>query len=197
MFDEEIKKKISFLKIDKDCIEQSDKMIELKETQKQGEVNLNLEVNNPCIAFKKLDDNIFQYLKCGECADDIIFEKSDNTWILHIIEFKRTVKSDEWIKVKSQFKGAFLNAIVIAGYLGIKINMDNIKLYTGFRNDKILKQRLASPAELKGQIGKSLRCNDTEDWESGQVLLSVFNTIVCIHTKIQLDVDTGQGKFTI
>ncbi|CAM2079423.1 MAG: hypothetical protein NSGCLCUN01_03643 [uncultured Clostridium sp.] len=195
MFSEEIKKMIGYLKTDRSCIEISQENIFLEERSKDGEAKLDLIVNSPCIAFKQVDKNKNSYFAYKKCADNMIFQNVNNTWVLHIVEFKKTVKSDEWEKIKTQFLGCLLNAIGMAGYLGINIDYKNIQLYTCFRNDKINSQRLASPIELRGKVGKSLKKNNTDDWEVGEVELSDFNKLKCRHNKIELNKDTGYAKY--
>lgn len=197
MFNKEIDKMISYLKKEKDCIEISEENIYLKEKSKDGEAELKLMVNNPCIVFKQVDKNLNSYLHYKRCADSIIFEKVNDTWILHILEFKKTVKSKEWNGIKEQFLGGFLNARSLAGYLGINIDYNNIKLYTCFRNDKIRAQRAATLIELRSQVGKSLKNTEVDDWESGQVELYAFNKLKCEHSRIILDKDTGGGSYSL
>ena len=195
MFSEEIERMIRYLKKDNSCIEISKESILLEERSKGGEAKLYLIINSPCIAFKQVDNNKNSYFDYKRCADNMIFQNVNNTWFLHIIEFKRTVKSDEWKKIKEQFLGCLLNAIGMAGYLGINIDYENIKLYTCFRNDKIKNQRIASPIELRGGVGKSFKNTNINDWEVGEVELSDFNKLKCIHNKIELNKDTGYAEY--
>lgn len=116
---------------------------------------------------------------------------------MHIIECKRTVKNKEWNHIKEQFKGAFLNALAISGYLGINIDMNNVKLYTALRNDKLNEYLKSNPIELKSQVGRFSEFNDMFEWNEGEVILETFNKIICKHKKIQLNVNDGTGSYYI
>lgn len=196
MFDKTIEKKLEF--IHKNLIQVSKECIEIREKSETGEVKLDINIKNWCICFNNLDKNILPYINIKNCADYIIFEKTENlSWILHIIECKRTVKNKEWSHIKEQFKGAFLNALAISGYLGINIDMNNIKLYTALRNDKLSEYLKANPIELKSQVGRLSENNDIFEWREGEVILETFNKINCKHEKIQLNVNDGTGSYSI
>lgn len=195
MFNNAIKKRIEFIK--KDCIQMSNSEIILEETKESGKAKLKINVKNPCIAFKCLDDNKLPYISWLKCADDIVFEERDGTWILHIIEFKSKVTAKRWQHIKEQFKGAILNSLSIAGYLGINFDMNDIKLYTGFKENAIPNQLLANPIMLKRQVGKSCCQNDCFDWNKGKVTLNILDTKSYLHERIELEIDSGEATINI
>ena len=139
-----------------------------------------------------MESNRPTYFKCKNCADNIVFEKiNDNEWKLHVVEFKRTVKENEWKTIKNQFKGAILNAKALSGVLDIKIK--EIKCYTGFRRDHMGKE----PASLKSLIGLDAMENLKIEWDSGKVHIDLDSKLVLEHQKVQLDIDTGEAELAI
>ena len=123
----------------------SDTLLHLTEKE-QGEADLELHLQNPCILFQGLEKKGLHYFKNPKCADYVLFEKRENLWCLHIFELKRTVKVKEWETMKDQFMGALQNALALAGFLDIKIAMDKVYLYSVYRNDKI--SDAANPSRL-------------------------------------------------
>ncbi|MEG0388623.1 MAG: hypothetical protein RR582_09870 [Niameybacter sp.] len=57
-----------------------------------------------------------------------------------------------------------------------------------------MSKREASPIELRAEVK---RLTQNTDWESGEIILDVFETIPCTHKKIQLDENTGEAAYKL
>lgn len=194
MLDDKILERIKYLK--KDHVQFSDTMLIIEETKEDGKAKLDISLTHPSVAFKKVDENKLPYISHLKCADNIIFEYNKEKWELHIFEFKKTVKLKNWISIKEQFKGAILNALSLAGFLGITFDLENVKLYTGFRKCKIEKALKTNPVLIKKLVGapkEDIAC----DWDNGQANLKILDKSVFVHKKIQLNEENGEGKFRI
>lgn len=63
--------------LNKDMYKESETEFELKEQIHQGKAKLKCTFDRYCIAFSKVDDNKFPYIKHKKCADVIVFKKID------------------------------------------------------------------------------------------------------------------------
>lgn len=189
LFTKEVDRRIGLLHSEN--IDTSDKSIIIKETVTEGRAEIILELENPCIGFKKLAECRLRYFQCQQCADYVLFELVNNAWYLHIFELKRSVTSSSWNKAKQQFLGGLLNALCIAGYLGITIKSENVKIYTCYRNDKIAEP--SEPIELRVKIGNREKNAAINDWFESSITINAYESITCEHVKVQLDKETGEG----
>lgn len=170
---------------------ESNTEFELEETIHEGRAKLICTLGKYAIAFSKVDDNKFPYIKHKKCADAIIFTKvDDDNWGLKIIEFKKTMSNSSWEKSKEQFKGAILNSLAIGGFLGIR-NFVTIEVYSAFREEKLTVANTNNPVLLKQYVGKTPQ-DKLEDWKNGYVRIDFMKERLP-HNRIQLDVD-GNGR---
>lgn len=196
MFDEKIKKRIDML--DVNLVKQSDSDFILRETEKEGEAELKLEIKNPSILFEKLEDKKLGYFNNQKCADFLLYENCKDGWRIHIFEMKRSISEKEWKKIKTQFAGALQNAQAIAGFLGINIDYSDINVYSVFRYDKI--HDVSNPAILRMQNNsRAVReeNQETADWDSSTINLDFPGINSVNHTKIMLDKKDGTGNCVI
>ena len=157
----------------------------------EGKAQLLCKFNNFSITFRNPDKKSIGYLNHQKCSDAIIFERIQaEQWVLHIIEFKRTVTKNKWDDTKAQFKGAILQASACMGLLGIS-NVVAIKCYTALRNDKI--NTTTDPFLLKTLVGQD-DANSCADWLTNKIKLDILPKRIA-HQKIILNVDTGYGEF--
>lgn len=125
------------------------------------------------------------------------YESVNGQWKLHVFELKRTVSKGNWQDMKLQFMGAMQNALAIAGFLGIYIAIDDVQVYSVYRNDKI--NDYANPVRLREQMhqrqtGESEVC---DDWNDGTVVLEFGGEVRTLHKKVKLDVETGNGIYVV
>lgn len=135
-------------------VEKSDKCSVIEEKTQSGYARLNLSFTNPCITFKKLDDNRLGYFKQKNTADGLMIEMTPEKCRLHIFELKKTIDISSLEKMLKQFKGAYLNALAIAGYLGI--TYDQVLLYCGYRYDKL--SQASDEYPLNQESGEADHC---------------------------------------
>ena len=101
----------------------------------------------------------------------------------------------EWRTIKAQFKGAIQNALAIAGFLDIEINLDRIRVYSVYRNDKL--KRFFDPVSLRFQMHEreERKCpKDCQDWNDKKVILDFLGKDTYEHNKIPLNVEDGTGS---
>lgn len=182
MFGEALEKKIK--ELDNHLVSYSNEELSFEEKQKEGKMKIKLELRNPCIMFRDLDENCLGYFDNRKTADCIVFEKKEeDVWALHIFEMKKQVKTKEWEKIRIQFKGAYYNALALAGYLGVEQFLQETRLYTCFWRDRMNLDSLASRATLSR--GNTL----LKEWMQGKVKLDCFETVNFAMKKIEVKED--------
>ena len=197
MFQEKVQKRLELLDVGSNpsqFVEISDKEFHLLEAG-TGKADLQLILNSPSVLFKFLEKKGLPYFKNKKCADYVLFENINDEWFVHIFELKRTVASDRWKYIKLQFSGALQNAYALAGVLGIKIDLDKVKAYTVYRNDKL--NDASNPAKLRYGIntkGDSTGSLEQKEWNSDTVEIDFTEKVILEHCKVQLDIETGAGQ---
>lgn len=163
MFPGELQKRLDLL--DSHLIVISDSQIHIDEKREQGRADLTLNLQNPCILFRGLENHKLGYFRNQKCADHVLFEQKDNVWILHIFEMKRSVGEKEWKTIKEQFRGAIQNALALAGVLDITVDLNKVCVYSVYRNDKL--NDVSNPVKLRYQMHdreQRKREEDCQDW---------------------------------
>lgn len=198
MFSEKLQERITML--EPELVQISDEQLELDEKSEAGEARLKLQIENPCILFRNLEKRKLQYFKNKKCADYIMYECTNNGWKLHVFELKRTVTETEWDKMKLQYKGAMQNALAIAGFLEIPIQLEKVRVYSVYRNDKI--NDYVNPVRIRermyrSRMEKSEILEERSDWNDDSVKLDFLGRERFQHKRIQLNVETGEGTCEI
>lgn len=196
MFQGELQKRLDLL--DSHLIFISDSQIHIDEKREQGRADLTLNLQNPCILFRGLEDHMLGYFKNKKCADHVLFEQKDNDWILHIFEMKRSVGEKEWKKIKEQFRGAIQNALALAGFLNITVDLNRVCVYSVYRNDKL--NDVSNPVKLRYQMHDRVQREwpeDCQDWNEDRIRLDFLNIERFKHNKIPLDVAEGKGTYNM
>lgn len=189
----DVEEKIGYFDSDKYKVSNSE--VVLKEKQKAGQVVLKCILKNETIIFPSPDKVVMPYLdnvKKGAraCPDSFLFElMQDGTWILHIMEYKKSISTDSIDKSKIQFTMGIYNARAIAGFLNIKIK--KIYVYSAYRKDTI-----GTPQALIMLRSANLSQKDraiVNDWKKERCTLKVdMEEKQFRHVKIQLD-ENGNG----
>lgn len=188
----DIQEKLEYF--DEDKVEVSDSEAAVKEKDRLGKAVVNCKFNKTTIIFHRPDENTLPYLgqKKGakSCPDGFLFEREDNgAWVLHIMEFKKTINTASIDKSKHQFTMGLYNARALAGFLNIKIK--EIFVYSAYRKDMI-----GSPQALINLRNANLNSKDratVNDWNQGKCKLEIDKKEVEFeHLKIQLD-ENGNG----
>ncbi|MCC8047412.1 MAG: hypothetical protein LIP12_18320 [Clostridiales bacterium] len=197
MFTAQVEKRLE--ELDKNLVECSEDSFHLIERKKEGEAELTVKLQNASILFKSLEDKKLQYFEIKKCADFVLFECKDDVWYVHIFEMKRSIGPKSWETVKEQFAGALLNALALAGALGIMFQLTHIIVYSCYRNDKI--DDSANPAKQRLRMS-DVRERSPEvrepglDWRNEYLLITLKRDVIsCLHRKIKLDLETGEGIF--
>lgn len=112
----------------------------------------------------------------------------------HIFEFKKTVNLNAIRKSRWQFTMGIYNARAVAAFLGIEIQ--NICLYSGYRNDKLTVQDNSQLISLRAS-NSTEAIKKIRQWEKEECELNIDGkNIVLPHKKICLD-QAGSGEFSI
>lgn len=194
MFQEKVQKRLNLFEVGQGkSVEISNQLFHLTE-KGQGEADLGIHLSRPCILFRNLENKKMQYFKNKKCADYVLFENNEERWSIHIFELKRSVSADEWKKIKIQFAGALQNALALAGVLGISVELNNIELYTVYRNDKL--NDAANPARLRCNMHKqeNRQKTDYRDWNESTITIDFVGNVAAKHHKIKLDIESGTGE---
>lgn len=186
--------------MDKNLIHKEDENIDFKiiETKKGGEGEITIHHSNPCIVIEKLEKKKSNYFKNEKGPDFCIFEYKDNSYTLHIIEFKRTVRiSDYEEKIRLQLEAGILHCMMFSGYLEIELDLKNVILYTAFRNDNITQQK-NTIEQRKAMASPNIRQSERE-WNTDIINFNLWEDkpFKFKHKKIQLDIDTGKADYTL
>lgn len=196
MFQEKVQKRLVLLGAsEKPCqlVEISDNEVHLTE-EGQGVADLQVSLTSPGILFRKVDEHKLPYLKIKTCADYLLFENRNDEWFIHIFELKRTVSTEKWNHIKSQFAGALQNAYALAGVFGKEIDLDKTKTYTVYRNDKV--NDVSNPIKTRCNIHEKQRDERIyaqKEWNSDVVEIDFTEKIILEHYKVQLDIEKGEG----
>ncbi|MEC1747899.1 hypothetical protein [Schinkia azotoformans] len=174
--------------------EQNDKgYVTIVETEKQGEAELTVHSDKQAISFRIKAGNGFTYLAIPNTPDGLVFVKDENNdWTLHIFECKKTVTEKSWDKAKKQFAGGILNAHMLRGLLNVS-NFASIKVYTVFREDKLL-ENTQDPSLLRQQVGVRIDKPRFIDWKEPNLSILWYGKVE--HTPIRLD-SNGIGEFRL
>lgn len=195
MFCEEVEKRLELL--ESGSIVVSDQKMHLTEKEKQGAASLQLILRYPCILFCGLEKKKLQYFKNQKCSDYVMFEYVKSRWLLHIFELKRSVGTSEWEHIKEQFLGALQNALALAGVLHIEMNLNDVYVYTVYRNDKINHLANTVKERLRMHDRDKNRPKETSDWNKKELEVDFLGKHLLIHQKIKLDIESGEGSFPL
>lgn len=158
----------------------------------EGKADLKIQAHSQCILIRNLETNKPGYFVNKKCADYVLFENTDHGWKVHIFELKRTIKLDVWeTEIKKQFQGAMQNILALAGVLGMEIK--DIVLHTVYRNDKV--NDMVNP--VKQHLGKQYSNKSRTDWNKEEIALEFLERKSFRHNKIKLDIETGEGKYSL
>lgn len=199
MFQEKVQKRLNlFITGTNQPVEISDQSFHLIEKDESGKADLQIDLSAPCILFRDLENKKLQYFKNQKCADYVMFEKVEDTWCIHIFEFKRTVTPQKWEDIKLQFAGALQNALALEGVLDVDVKLEQVRLYTVYRNDKI--RDAANPAKQRLQMhDRQSETSSTkdQDWNQQMVAIDFPGIVPLEHHKIPLNVEDGTGIYEL
>lgn len=195
MFQDKLQKRMDLL--DQNLVLISESEAHLTE-KGEGEADLTLHLQNPCILFRGLEDHKLGYFKNQKCADYALFECRCGQWSVHIFELKRTMSESNWKQTKEQFKGAMQNMLALAGFLGIQVDLERVNVYSVFRNDKI--KDFSSPVRQRLKMHRRENITDSKeclDWESQEIELDFLGRHTYPHRKVSLDIAHGTGEYAV
>ena len=84
-----------------------------------------------------------------------------------------------------------------AGVLHIEIDLNDVYVYTVYRNDKI--NHLANTVKERLRMherDKSIQ-KETDDWNKNELVVEFLGRRLLVHQKIKLDIGSGVGSFNL
>ena len=165
--------------------------VKVKEKNESGRACIVFSSQQQLLSISLSEQNRLHYINYSQVADGTVLEfLEDDTVNLHIVEIKRTINSDRWIKVKNQFEGGLINSFGLCGVLNQKVK--NIILYTAYVYDRFKWTDSADPVDFKNSLGSKEKIS-VLDWNNSQVgLLHRKFT----HVKIKLNAN-GNANYTL
>ncbi len=195
--EERISKWLPLLKRDNCYCTKADEDICLEEPNSEGYARITITHKNPCIVIKNMDKNCFPLLSHQKCCDHLLIEEKQSSYVLHIIEMKKTLTMRMWNpKMVPQFQGGWQHALLVAGILHIP-NFSDIHCYTASRRIiELDPETSTNPTLFRQQVGlpSSPRCID----DAKKVpLCSIIPNCYASHKVIKLTEDNGFGVLSL
>jgi hypothetical protein len=182
-------------------------VVEEQSTEGNARVVLRLPPTVVGVEWKFQGHEFFPFLSTRKNADGalLLHAPGSKEVDLHVVECKRSVRSEQWLTVKQQFHGALLRLRALCAVLGFEIR--RVVCYTAFRegNDHLSLRSNENPSLNKLPVLAQRPADDTRrrafielqrEWLGASVTLDGFDAPIP-HRKLVLDPATGEGEFTI
>lgn len=196
MIPEYVQEKLQFFNSNKYKL--CNKEVLLEEKKKYGEVLLKCLLERDTLVFDKAENNTLAYLDesikhAKKSPDAFLFEiDDDGKWILHVMEFKKTINTDTIEDSKIQLTMGIYNARAIAGFLNIKIK--HIYVYSAYRRDTITEMSPELMIAIRASNSNPEAIKIIREWREGKCSLKIdLEDEIFEHIKIKLDED-GNGE---
>lgn len=159
---------------------------ELLELEEQGKARIILSVgttDNICVKnYDKIPD--WEILRkerkfhMGKRIDHFVLRKNFNVWELHMIEIKKSVKTDVWQNIKIQMGVSYLKIKALLTFLGITIKNENVFVYTAYGEDKMTDNNssFAGVTTKTFKTGEPLINPKTDEWDAGFIYIPLIDT---------------------
>lgn len=114
MLPEHVVDKLKYFNSSKYIVENG--KVELKEKKKEGKVHLICKLKNCTLIFNDPEKNTLPYLDenikyAKSCPDKFLFELDlDDKWILHVMEFKKTINTST---IATVYKGNIIKNLIM------------------------------------------------------------------------------------
>ena len=148
-------------------------VIPVTETAAEGAGTLTLTMRTHSLAVR-LKDTI-PWLVERKCGDAIVLEFFPDRLVAHLVELKSTVGDRKFEDAVSQFRGAYHNALAIAGVLELT-KPDEIRCHVAFKVDRVSPVGNASPSGLKTRLGRKPAANAV-DWIARRLTIDELQDI--------------------
>lgn len=123
------------------------------EPAEEGKAEVTFVSSKKLLSVKTTEKNALVYIKFRKVADGTVLEFiNEFEAFLHIVECKKTIKEKSWSHVIKQFQGGLINAMALAGVIGVQIRQ--VTFYTAYREDKLSAMGTSNPVFLKLPTGE-------------------------------------------
>jgi len=161
----------------------------LEEKEDDGKAELAIVSNNYIFAISLSHQNKIKAFKHQKVADWIVLEfLNSKEVVLHLIELKRSIKTNSWQKIKEQFKGAYEHSALLKGLFDYEIK--DVICYSAYVFDKLNLESTSNPILLKNSLGND-EYKSAIDWKKEKISM---HNIDFLHVKIELNLENGIGK---
>lgn len=140
----------------------ADVVIRVTETAEDGAGTLSLTMRERSLGLRL--KRTIPWLSERKCADGIVFEFLPERLVLHLVELKKQIKLDEWNKMRDQIRGAYHNALAVAGVLELA-SIDEIRVHVAYTTDLVTARESAVPSSLKQGLGRKPSVG-ARDWQT-------------------------------
>lgn len=174
----------------------------LEETKDTGRSKLALSVSGENLCIDNVDTKKNEKnLKCAftndskdfglnKAVDHVVFQCSENGWIIHLIEMKTSVGNNTWENgIKLKFRSSYLDMLALAVFLRIKVW--EVRAYTTYENEKFDSSPAgtADLAKFKPRTGERYIDPYKDEWDKNKIYLDFGATeddVKLAHTKIKM-----------
>lgn len=120
----------------------------------------------------KIKSPFFNEEKQGitKCVDHVILQHKDDNWFLHLIEMKKTIRSDVLFDIRKKNRDAYFFMVALSSILQIKFK--SVKSYTTYETDNTDIESQTNTRVKMLTLGE-WHPNVIKEWHDGKMRLSI------------------------
>ena len=172
----------------------------LEETQESGKSALTVYVSGENLCGKDFDHkgkcnflNSSNQYKLKRSVDHVILQKkTDEGWILHLIEMKSQVDNKRWYEIRQKVRASYFNVCALERVLGIHI--ESVLVYTTYERTRFT--GISSSPDIKTfalPLGKYVAPMPKEDWENHQISVDVGEFVKFKHKAVKMKRNSSES----
>ena len=172
----------------------------LEEKSKTGRSELQVDVQGDNLCSEDYDHkgkcNFLKQespFKLRRSVDHFLLQKSEDKWILHLIEMKSKVDNKKWYEIKQKIRASYFNICALERVLGIHI--DEIRTYTTYESTGFWNaDGSEDPKIIVPPLGKRMIPTPEKEWENNVINVDVGDIIQFQHKAVQMQRMEEGGK---
>ena len=123
--------------------------------------------------------------KLRRSVDNVLLQKKEEKWILHLIEMKSKVDNKKWHEIKQKIRASYFNVRALEGVLGIHI--DEIRTYTTYESTGFWNtDRSEDPKIMVAPLGKPMPPAPEKEWENNIISVDVGAVMKFQHVAVKM-----------
>lgn len=132
---------------------------------REAGASLVFDVEEETLFVRHVDDQPpLKWANQRRCADAAMILNKRTQLDIHIVEIKSKITLKEWVKVKSQFEGMFLNTLAVLGVIEEGLPY-RIVCHISFIENAIDIDHLTDPLLIKAPVGRVQSFSDLNSWK--------------------------------